>query len=158
MSKALFKNERFRFLFFIVILVVVLIIDQVFIQLYKKHQVMYIAAFHRLIVIPNTFALDSTYTANHPGVSLFGSKKGDINIGYNVSSIPQFIERMNKDSTIINETKCGVEIHKFMNIKQTNQNTIMLEDDKEYLLFSQVDEKVMEQVIRHLCDKYPGRL
>lgn len=157
MSKPLFKNERFWFLFFIITLVIFLIIDEVFLNLYKKNQVMYIGAFHRLIVLPNTFALDSIYTATHPGIRLYGPKKEDIFINYDVSSIPQFIERMNKDATVLNETKCGIEIHRFMKIKPTNKNMTMLEDDKEYMLLSLVDEEMVEKVIGHLCDKYPGK-
>jgi hypothetical protein len=155
MPKGLFKSSRFRFLFLIVMLVIGLIIDEVSIHLFKNHQVIYIAVFHRLITLPNTFALDTSYTATHPGISYYGSKNENINIGYDVSKIPEFIERTKKVSTVLNESRCGIEIHRFMNVKQSNQNMTMFEDDKEYMLMSLVDEKVVEKVIGELCNNHP---
>lgn len=155
-SPGFIKIKRSWAFFLFLGLLVLIIVNQSEIFLLKKSQVNYISTFHRPIMVPNTFAIDTLYSKTHKEIRIFGPKgKGVIYIGHDFSSMPGFMDYMNKNAKGNKETKCGIDIIKFTELKTapTMGNTI-LQNNEEYILFAGVEEKYVKQAIDSLCISY----
>jgi hypothetical protein len=140
-------------LFFV--LLALIIVSQLNIYILKKSRINYIITFRRPIKLPNTFALDTLYSNTHKEIRIRGPVgKGEILIGSDFSSIQEYLDYMNKNAKIFKETKCGINITKFTELKTAPMDSTILQNNEEYIVFAGVEERHIKQAVDSLCISY----